>query len=93
MSKIQIGDYVSIDYLEKHGTVVDDRGGYVGRWKIELDDGSTGYASTRNLTLVRRDEDEEEPPVVQEPVEKIDPEEWSQRSKDSMANILKKYSE
>lgn len=34
MSKVNIGDYVCIEYMHKNGTVIADRGGYVGRWQV-----------------------------------------------------------
>lgn len=87
--KIKIDDYVRINYLRKRGTVVDDRGGHVGRWKVVCDDGSISYASTRDLSVI---EPAEEDPIIFPKIEKTDPVDWNQRSKDSMANILKKYS-
>lgn len=53
MSKVNIGDYVYVDYRHKNGTVIGDRGGYVGRWTIKFDDGETGNASSRDCTIIR----------------------------------------
>lgn len=71
------------------GTVVSDRGGYVGRWGVACDDNRVHHASTRDLTVLEK---VEEDPIVEQTVEKIDPIEWEKRSKESLQNILKRYS-
>lgn len=53
MSKLAIGDYVYVDYIQKNGTVIFDRGGAVGRWKVKFDDGDTCHASTRDCTVLK----------------------------------------
>jgi hypothetical protein len=53
MSKITIGDYVYVDYLHKNGTVIGDRGGYVGRWTVKHDDGDVSHVSTRDCVIIK----------------------------------------
>ena len=52
MSKVYKGDYVYHLRSEQNGYVVADRGGYVGRWQVRLDNGSTHYASSRDLIIL-----------------------------------------
>lgn len=90
--KIKIGDYVLIEYSKRRGTVIDDRGGRVGRWKIEADDGSTWHASSRDLTVIGEEQEIEDAYEVLANPEPIKPIDWEKRSKESLQNILKKYS-
>lgn len=53
MSKLNIGDYVYVDYSHRNGTVIGDRGGHVGRWTVKMDDGDTIYISSRECTVIR----------------------------------------
>lgn len=53
MSKITIGDYVYNDYRHENGTVIGDRGGYVGRWVLKLDNGDTVYCSSRDISVIK----------------------------------------
>ena len=54
MSKIIIGDYVYHEHHNENGTVINDRGGHVGRWIIQADNGKTYHASSRDLTVIKR---------------------------------------
>lgn len=54
MSKVQIGDYVYHENHKENGTVINDRGGHVGRWILQADNGQTYYASSRDLTVIKR---------------------------------------
>lgn len=93
--KVQVGDYVYVSYMRRYGKVVDDRGGHVGRWKIYLDDGGICHASSRDLITEEQSQaqaEEEIDNLVEKIVDdKIQPIDWEQQSKDSMARILKKY--
>lgn len=53
MTKVNIGDYVCVAYLKRNGVVTGDRGGAVGRWRIELDDGTITNASTRDCVIIK----------------------------------------
>lgn len=53
MSKIYIGDYVYHERHRENGTVIGDRGGYVGRYLITSDKGEQYHASSRDLVVIK----------------------------------------
>lgn len=55
MSKISVGDYV-VDEYGNTGHVIFCRGGYVGRWRVKFDNGSIGYKSARDITVLATSE-------------------------------------
>ena len=55
MSKISVGDYV-VDEYGNTGHVIFCRGGYVGRWRVKFDNGSIGYKSSRDITVLATSE-------------------------------------
>lgn len=89
-SDADVGDYVYVDYMKRGGTIIEDRGGRVGRWKVKLDDGRICYASSRDLIVEIPAEDEDDP-IVMVKAKKVDPIDWEKKSKESLQNILKKY--
>lgn len=50
---MRIGDYVYLEKCHKNGTIINDRGGYVGRWLVKTDDGELLHDSTRDLTVIK----------------------------------------
>ena len=51
--KPNIGDYVYVTHEQGNGTIINDRGGYVGRWLIQLDKGGVRHSSSRDIIVIK----------------------------------------